>query len=128
MTIDDTQTMRPAEIDIVNEINKQGKQLFNGTWQANTTITIPDLDKYMLFAVYLTNESVPIIVFSKSTFSGFRGSGGTITAASTPRGYLYSIQATRPGANQLRLAQAAYQRIDNHTVTSTTVSEIWGIL
>lgn len=125
MAIDLNKTMRPAEIDIANEINKQGTQLFSGAWQEGTSITVANLDKYILFAVFLTNENVPILVNSMPTWANFRGCGGVIT--STPRGYLYSCDAARSG-NKLTLRKAAYQRIDNHAVTATTVSEIWGLI
>lgn len=125
MAIDLNKTMRPAEIDLANKLNGVGSHLFSGTWQQGDTITVNDLDKYSLFAVYVQGETTPILVFSNPRMVHFKGNGGIITA--TPVGWLYAVSASRNG-NSLTLTAAGYQRIDTHAITLKTVTDIYGII
>ena len=69
------------------------KQLWNGSWAAGTTITIPDFDKYMVFLLDVTGTNCRILAVKEG--GEIRGLSGMGT--STKATYLEGFAGTYSG-------------------------------
>lgn len=128
MTISLNQGMRSAEIEIIEKLNKVPSLIYedlNTGWAPGTTKDFPAIDDYCLFAVWLQNENIPIVLFSYRNSVHFKGGSAMITT--TPEGYIYGIHGTRNGT-EITLNFSGYQSVRTHAITQKNIVRIWGII
>lgn len=128
MTISLNQGMRSAEQEILAKLNKVPSLIYeelNTGWEPGTTKDLPAMDDYCLFAVWVKNENIPIVVFSYRNSVHFKGGSAMITP--TPEGYIYSVYGTRDGT-EITINYSGYQNVRTHAITQKNIVRIWGII
>lgn len=113
----------------INEVitsKKIGKLLWEGTW-ATGSITVGGLSDYVLFAVYLSGSSTPMIGFSVPTDGVFRCFGGY--ANTTPNMWVHSLNANRSG-NVLTMVMCGNCAANGsyNVETDESIHSIYGII
>lgn len=135
MAISLNQTMRPAEIDVINNVNNllnvesaKNTLLFNGTISKGSTKTVSNLDKYCLLAIYLSGIDVPILCYYGKNRTRIRGVSGYVASSGNIYEQFVYFDVDSTDKTKITLVNGGYRQNYGSSTTEASVSDIYGII